>query len=53
MIPTIRTILLGFKDGTYTLEQCVAWMEEHLELEREATAESCDIHEQNNRGRYD
>jgi hypothetical protein len=34
MIPSIENILRMFKDGKCTLEQALAWIEEHRRLDR-------------------
>lgn len=31
MIPTIEDILDGYKNGSYTQEQCLGWINQHIE----------------------
>lgn len=33
MIPTIKAILEGYRDGSYSLEQCIGWLEQHQQAE--------------------
>jgi hypothetical protein len=36
MIPSIETILTAFRDGHYTLEQSIGFIEAHLNLAQES-----------------
>lgn len=31
MIPTIEALFEGYKDGSFTLEQCLEWLDQHTE----------------------
>lgn len=35
MIPSLKDILAGYRDGSYSEEQCLAWLERHLHLSHE------------------
>lgn len=35
MIPSLTQILEGFRDGIYTLDECLRWIAEHSRMDAE------------------